>query len=190
MSLLTALKKKEQTTLCKSSSTEICFGGYSILYGRLWSGKERAGVCPARPAAPAATGPGDAATPHMHRLGSHWLQAGSKRCQQPEVTLQASHGLPLQTMQHFLQYFPSRASLKRYIICIQSEKPHFVIKTLRSIQQADPGHVLAGHQPLPACFVPALQQVELAQNSQQSLVSWNPILWGWKSVVLFPTIQS
>lgn len=111
------------------------------------------------------------------RLGSPWLQAGSKRCQQPKATLQASHGLSLQTMQCFLQYFPSRASLKRHIICIQSEKPHFVMKTLRrSVQRAGPRHVLAGHQPLPACFVPALQQVQLVQTSQQSLVSGNPIL--------------
>lgn len=106
-------------------------------------GQEERQVCPTCPTAHGASShqalgtlpliahTRDTTTHHMHRLGSHQLQAGSKQHWEPKATLWTSRSLSSQTMWHFLHYFPSRASLKWHAICIQSEKPHFVIRKLK-----------------------------------------------------------
>lgn len=96
------------------------------------------------PMAPAATGRGNAAAPHMHHLSSHRLQAGSKWHREPKASLQASCGLLLQKMQHFLHYFSSRASSKWHTT--HSERKKFSFRHQKAVEKFPASHLQA-HAP-------------------------------------------
>lgn len=64
------------------------------------------------------------------RVSSHQLQAGSKRCWEPNTLLRASCRWPLrgQTML-FLHCFPTRAGPELHTICMHSEKPRLSLES-------------------------------------------------------------
>lgn len=117
-------KKKDQAMLCRSNIIKICFGDHSV-FPMAGHGAERRGKGPSH------------LTP-AHGTRSYWpwecCCSSHAPSQQPpasggQQTASGAKGVPpgklqpaFTELQHFLHYFPSRASWKWSTTCIQREK--------------------------------------------------------------------
>lgn len=90
----------------------------------------------------------NATAPLMHHLSSHQIQAGSKWCQEPKASLQASCSLLLHKISVAFSSLLSQQGQFEVAQHLHSErkKTHFVIRKLwRDFQQAIFRHMPTGH---------------------------------------------